>query len=125
MSVQFGPIIPVLRMFAVDKAREFYLDFLGFEMDWEHRFGADFPLYMQISRAGFLLHLSEHHGDACPGAKVFVETTGIDALHAELTAKTYRYGKPGIEDAPWGARTLTVTDPFANRIIFNETKLAG
>jgi Glyoxalase superfamily protein len=31
---------------------------------------------------------------------------------------------PGIEDAPWGARTLTVTDPFANKIVFNEANAA-
>ena len=120
MTVEFRHIIPVLRMFSVEKAHEFYIGFLDFTIDWEHRFGPDFPLHMQISRGRFLLHLTEHHGGPCPGGQVFVETTGLDALYAELAAKNYRYNKPGIEDAPWDARTLTVTDPFANRIIFNE-----
>jgi Glyoxalase superfamily protein len=30
--------IPILRIFDVTKAREFYLDFLGFRVDWEARF---------------------------------------------------------------------------------------
>ena len=29
-----APAIPVLRIFSVDKAREFYMDFLGFSLDW-------------------------------------------------------------------------------------------
>ncbi|HBO82442.1 MAG TPA: glyoxalase/bleomycin resistance/extradiol dioxygenase family protein, partial [Cupriavidus sp.] len=30
-----SPAIPILRIFSVEKAREFYLDFLGFQVDWE------------------------------------------------------------------------------------------
>ena len=119
-AVAFDQTIPILRIFSVEKAKEFYLDFLGFSLDWEHRFADDLPLYMQISRGSFLLHLSEHHGDACPGATVFVRMRGIAALHQELAAKAYRYLRPGVEQAPWGARVMEVTDPFGNRIRFNE-----
>jgi hypothetical protein len=111
-------------MFDEAKAREFYIGFLGCAIDWEHRFEPDLPLYMQVSRGGLRLHLSEHHGDGSPGARVFVEMTGLDELHAELSARHYKYGRPGIVDAPWGARTLTVHDPFGNQITFNERKPA-
>jgi uncharacterized glyoxalase superfamily protein PhnB len=117
---RFTATVPILRIFSVEKAKEFYCDFLGFSVDWEYRFSDDAPLYMQVSRAGLRLHLSEHHGDACPGAGVHVEITGIDAFHQAITAKPYRYYKPGIEDAPWGARLMSVTDPFGNRLSFNE-----
>jgi uncharacterized glyoxalase superfamily protein PhnB len=123
---EFGFIatVPILRIFSVEKAKEFYCGFLGFSVDWEHRFGDDFPLYMQVSRAGLRLHLSEHHGDACPGSAVHVEMTAIDAFHRAITATPYKYFKPGIEDAPWGARVLSVIDPFGNRLSFNEYKEA-
>jgi hypothetical protein len=124
VSIELGPVIPVLRIFSVEKAHEFYLGFLGFKLDWEHRFGPDFPVHMQVSRGPFLIHLTEHYGGPSPGGHVFVEMRGIDELHRELTEKAYRYMRPGIEDAPWGARTLTVTDPFANKIIFNEPNAA-
>ena len=75
-GVSLGTGIPILRIFEVEKAREFYLDFLGFTMDLDHRFGPNFPIYMQISRSGLVLHLSEHHGDASPGSTVFVRMTG-------------------------------------------------
>jgi uncharacterized glyoxalase superfamily protein PhnB len=116
----FERVIPILRIFSVDKAKEFYVDYLGFTWEWEHRFGDNFPLYAQVSRAGLVLHLSEHHGDATPGSAVMINMTGIDALHGELKAKDYRYLKPGLEDEPWGARTVKLTDPFGNRLIFAE-----
>ena len=65
--VTLGPVVPILRMFDIAKAREFYVDFLGFTWDWEHRFDDNAPLYAQISRAGIVIHLSEHHGDGAPG----------------------------------------------------------
>jgi catechol 2,3-dioxygenase-like lactoylglutathione lyase family enzyme len=49
--------IPILRIFAVAKAREFYEDFLGFHVDSEHRFEATAPVYLQVSRDGCVLHL--------------------------------------------------------------------
>jgi hypothetical protein len=72
---------------------------------------------MQVSRGNLVLHLSEHHGDASPGATVLVRMTGLEALHRELSEKRYRYGRPGIEAQPWGEE-LMAHDPFGNRIRF-------
>lgn len=110
---------PVFRIFDEAKAKEFYLDFLGFKLDWEHRFDAGLPLYAQVSRGGITLHLSEHHGDATPGATLFLTISGIDALHAELVGKGYKNLRPSIEHQPWG-RVMTLTDPFGNRIKLRE-----
>lgn len=115
--MHLSPAIPILRIFSEEKAREFYLDFLGFGLDWEHRFADGAPLYAQVSRAGLVLHLSGHHGDATPGSTVFVRTDDIDALHAELQARRYPFSNPGIEQAGWG-RVLEVIDPFGNRLRF-------
>ncbi|MBW9066703.1 glyoxalase superfamily protein [Agrobacterium pusense] len=120
-DIAFERIFPILRMFDEAKAREFYIDFLGFEVDWEHRFGENFPLYMQISRAAMGLHLSGHHGDATPGSNVFVTMHGVLAYQRELAAKDYRFMKPGVEELPWG-NVMEVTDPFGNRIRFCEQK---
>ena len=114
-----GPV-PILRMFDEAKAREFYVDFLGFQVDWEHRFDESAPLYLQLSREGCVLHLSEHHGDASPGAALRVETDALDEFHAELGAKHYRYARPGIQAQPWGSRDMTVRDPFGNRLVFTD-----
>src|SRR5690606_18074033 len=51
------------------------------DVDWEHHFEEKTPAYLQLSRAGLTLHLSEHHGDACPGSTVFVWMVGIASFH--------------------------------------------
>ena len=116
-TVTFDKAIPILRMFDEAKAREFYLDFLGFSVEFEHRFEADLPLYLGISRNGLQLHLSEHHGDASPGATIFVPMHNIDLLRDELQGKRYGYGRPDIVEQGWG-KVLEVYDPFGNRIRF-------
>ena len=124
MAIRFDSIVPTIRIFSVEKAREFYVDYLGFTVDWEHRFDDNAPLLMQVSRGGIVLRLSEHYGDGSPGIHVTIHLTGIDELHAELTAKRYRYFRPAIEDMPWNARVMVVYDPFGNRIFFSESKPA-
>ena len=116
--MKLGQVIPVLRSFDEAKAKEFYCGFLGFSVDFEHRFEPGAPLYIQMSRGGVSLHVSEHHGDATPGSTVRIDVDDIDGLHQELTAKDYPFARPGIEEQPWGLRELTVADPFGNRLIF-------
>ena len=103
----------------METAREFYLDYLGFKVDWEHRFEENSPLYMQVSLGPLVLHLSEHMGIA-PGSTVFVRATGLEDYHKEISGRNYPYLRPGIELAPWNAKCMEVTDPFGNRIRFNE-----
>jgi hypothetical protein len=74
-------VIPILRIFSIEKAREFYIGYLGFKIDWEYRFDDNAPLYMQVSLGTLVLHLTEHHGDSCPGSTVFVKVTGLDEYH--------------------------------------------
>lgn len=112
--------IPIIRIFDEAKAKAFYLDFLGLHIDWEHRFAADYPLYAQVSRDNLVLHLSEHSGDCTPGSKVFIHVDDVDTLFADMSSKDYPYCKPAIETMPWGDRAFTVTDPFSNKLLFNQ-----
>ncbi len=113
---------PILRIFDEAKAKEFYGSYLGFSVDWEHRFGDEFPLYMQLSKDNCVLHLSEHHGDGTPGSAIRIETDDVGALNQELLDKAYRYVKPSVEEKPWNTKEMTITDPFGNRLIFFENE---
>lgn len=113
-------IIPVFRIFDEDKAREFYVDFLGFSVDWEHRFEEDFPLYMQISLGQWYIHLSGHHGDCCPGAAVMLSMHGIQEYQQHLLAKQYKHSRPECAQTEWGTIEMTIADPFGNRLCFFE-----
>ncbi len=118
-AIAFEQAIPIVRIFDVTKAHEFYLDFLGFTVDWEHRFHPNAPLYTQVSRGDLKLHLSEHAGDATPGGNMVVYMTGVRAYNKELLDKHYRYMRPGVSEAEWGLE-MQVIDPFNNHIRFME-----
>ncbi len=107
-------------MFSIEKATEFYIDYLGFQIDWKHRFEEGLPLYMQVSRGDVLLHLSEHHGDGIPGTAIFIPTTNLEEFNNELLAKQYKYLRPGIIEQDWGMKEMHVVDPFGNRLRFAE-----
>ena len=55
MPLKTTQVIPIFRIFDVDKAKEFYCGYLGFKVDWEHRFEESTPLYMQVSLGDFVL----------------------------------------------------------------------
>jgi len=120
VDIEFGRVIPILRIFDVPKADEFYLRFLGFTVDWDHRYDPNAPLYRQISRSNLVLHLSEHHGDGSPGARLRVMMKGVEAFQRELSAKAYRYMRPALETTPWGTLETGAIDPFGNLIRFCE-----
>ncbi|WP_339531099.1 glyoxalase superfamily protein [Pseudomonas mucidolens] len=119
-SMHLGRVIPILRIFDETKALEFYVDFLGFKVEWQHRFEANYPLYLQVSSGTCVLHLSEHHGDASPGAAVRIQVEGITTYQQQLLAKDYRYAKPEVEETAWGTREMSIKDPFGNRVVFVE-----
>jgi hypothetical protein len=120
MEIIFDRVIPVLRIFDIVKADEFYQGFLGFSVDWDHRFNPNSPLYRQVSRNGLILHLSEHHGDGSPGVHIRVMMRGVEAFHREIASKGYRYMGPGLETTPWRTVETGVIDPFGNLIRFCE-----
>ena len=118
---EFGAPTPILRSFDEAKAREFYIDFLGFDVEFEHRFEPDAPLYLGLIRGACRLHISEHFGDATPGSRLRLPVAGLIAYQEHLAAKTYRHARPGPpQDMPWGDLEMTISDPFGNKINFFE-----
>lgn len=116
--------IPILSVFDADKALAFYRDYLGFTVDWEDRAGDHRPRYLQVSRGLVRLHLSEHHGDATPGAAVRLLTGQLSRLQGELTTRDYSFADPSVVEEK-ASLTLTVIDPFGNRIVFEQPTRAG
>ena len=47
-----------------------------------------------------------------------IEDPDVDAFCRELNDKKYKYARPGIQEMPWGAREMTLNDPFGNKLIF-------
>ena len=114
-------VTPILRIFDVAAARDFYLGFLEFELRFEHRFGDNFPFYMGVFCDSCALHLTEHFGDATPGAHVRIVAEGVADFCRQLRAKDYRFATTGLpEQQDWGSLEMTLTEPFGNRLTFWE-----
>lgn len=118
-----GPAIPVLRIHDESLAKEFYLDHLGFGVEWEHRFEAGLPLYLRVRRGNTLLDLSEHHGDGTPGTVVWIPIGNAKAFHADISRRPHRRVRPGIDRKAPGGPTVDVADPFGNTLRFCEASV--
>lgn len=110
--------VPLLRMFDQTAAYDFYLDYLGFEVQWEHRFEPDLPLYARVRRDATTIDLTEHYGDGTPGTVLWVPVDDVGALQRELIRRRHPRSRPGVDlDAP-GGPTMSVTDPSGNTLKF-------
>jgi hypothetical protein len=114
----FQPPIPIFRSFDEKMARTVYIDFLGYEVQFEHRFEPDAPLYMGIERDGCVLHLSEHFGDGTPDTFVRIEVPDVHSHAKDLNAKKYKYARPGVQSQEWGHDDMSIRDPAGNNLIF-------
>jgi hypothetical protein len=111
--------IPTFGISDYQTAIDFYIGLLGFNIDWEHRFGQTDPVYMQISKNGLTLHLSENKRFE-KNVIVFVETKKLIEFHKELQDKVPTNKLPEILQTNWQTLQLEITDPFGNLLRFNE-----
>ena len=111
--------IPTFGISSYRAAIDFYVNFLNFQIDWEHRFGPTEPVYMQISRNGLLLHLSENKRFS-QNTIAFIETRNLLEFHRELVAKSMTRNVPDLAQTKWQTLQLEIADPFGNVLRFNE-----
>jgi len=114
--------IPTFRILDYAKAIEFYIEGLGFDIDWEHRFSPNEPIYMQISRNGLTLHLSENKRFDT-GVIVFVDGKELNEFYTELSNRKAKIELSKPERTNWQTIQMEIEDPFGNLLRFNETIL--
>lgn len=112
---------PIFSISDYPTAREFYLGWLGFGIDWEDEPDQG-PVYLQISRDDVVLHLTVPADGSCFPSRARAEMRGLLAYHRQLQAKTSPYPCPALVRASWNERVyeMEATDPFGNHIIFCE-----
>ena len=118
MTPRVQRVIPALRMTDSRRSRAFYIDQLGFRVEWEHRFEPTLPLFMEISRDGMSLYLTEHRGDCQVGGLVHFVIADVDAWHREFQGRGLRATEAPNNDL--GFRNMTYTDPDGNQLRFME-----
>lgn len=112
-------VIPQLRMLSAERSLPYYVGQLGFSIDWEHRFEPGYPLFVQLTRAGQTIFLSEHSGDCEPGGAVYFLVPDVDQLYLAISARGAVPGRGHApRDTPWGTREMLLYDPDGNRLRF-------
>lgn len=110
-------VIPQLRITDARNRLTFYVQGLGFSVDWQHQFEPGFPLFLQLTRAGQTIFLTEHTGDCRVGGAVYFIVPDVDACYRD-------FGARGIvpteepQDTPWGSREMIIIDPDGNWLRF-------
>ena len=121
MTMPTQTVIPQLRMTDAVRSLQFYVDGLGFAVDWEHRFEPGYPLFAQLSRdsgAGRQLILRpQHRGDCEVGGAVYFVVPDARATLAAFEARGIWPTNP-LEATPWGSWEFLLTDPDGNRLRF-------
>src|SRR5919106_5544505 len=108
-------VMPTLRITDYARSKQFYVDGLGFHIDWEHRFEPGFPVFMELSRDGLAFFLTDHTGDCPVGGLIHLYVPDVDAWFDELRLKGVR-----VQEAPnenlQGLRSMTILDPDGNNL---------
>ena len=112
--------IPTFRILDYKKAMDFYIQGLGFNIDWEHRFGPREPVYMQIYTNGLALHLSQNKRFEA-GTIVFVDCKELNQFYSELNNRKTKIELSNPIKTNWKSIQMEIEDPFGNLLRFNET----
>lgn len=110
-------VIPQLRITDAQASLRFYVDGLGFSVDWTHQFEPGFPLFMQLTRHGQTLFLTEHSGDCEVGGAVYFRVPDVDDCFRAFRAAGV-LPIDGPEDTAWGTREMLLKDRDGNRLRF-------
>ena len=101
-QVQFGHAVPILRVADFDRSVEYYVEGLGFTLDWSFgRFGS-------VTRDQMSIMLSEGR-QGCSSTWLWTAVGDADALYAELLDRGAAIRHPPM-NFPWGSRELHVFD---------------
>lgn len=105
-AVTFEGVCPILRVRSLAESLAYYVDVLGFTIDWE-----DTTVIASVSRGRCCLFLCE--GDqGNPGGWVWIGVSDVDALHEELRGRGAHIRQPPANF--WWACEMQVADPDGN-----------
>ncbi|MER2511386.1 MAG: VOC family protein [Nitrosomonas ureae] len=110
-------VIPQLRITSAERSLAFYVGGLGFVVDWQHQFGPGYPLFVQATRSGQTIFLTEHTGDCQVGGAVYFIVPDARACYAQFASNgIVATNHP--ENTPWDTCEFVLTDPDGNRLRF-------
>ncbi|GAB3674248.1 hypothetical protein GCM10027594_35410 [Hymenobacter agri] len=115
-------VTPVFQMTDYPQTLAFYVDWLGFSIDWEDGPATDGARYLQISRSSIVLHLTTARHESCAGSRAIAEFSGLLAFHRLLQQKQSGFPMPELQKTSWHDRVmqLELFDPAGNCLVLAE-----
>jgi len=115
-------VTPIFQITDYPQAVAFYIDWLGFSLDWEDDPTADGRRYLQVSRGSIVLHLTNVPSMSCPGSRAVAEFTGLPAFHRILLQKQSVFPTPELQKTTWHDKVmqLELMDPAGNCLVLAE-----
>lgn len=113
-------VIPILKVFDVIRAKEFYVDVMGFKVEWERGSDEKSNIYMILSYEHILLYFTAYDDEVASVSSVFIEFSGLKEYHEFLMERKvgYLFADPNM--TPWKSLSMEVIDPFGNKLLFCE-----
>lgn len=120
-NIRIGPAIPILDVTHIEEALSFYVERLGFEVDF--RYENDPENYAGVRRDGVRLHMQrqepEHFQNGSAGRLKFrMPVDDPDALYAEFRAMGVLDDDVEVRETDWGTREFGFRDPDGNGLVF-------
>ncbi len=107
----FECAIPILNVKNVPNSIEYYVNVLGFKLDWEWETPATFA---SVSRDNVSIFLCQQaQGQSGMWVSIFVEN--VDALYEEYQ-KSGAIIRQKPTNFPWGVREMNIEDPDGHRL---------
>jgi len=88
--VTFRNVTPVLRISDLEASLRYYVEVLGFRMDWQDKDGSSFASVTR-DRCNLFLSVGDQGN---PGSWMWIGVSDVDALNEELVARGARVRQP-------------------------------
>ena len=123
MKPTIGNVVPVLSVGSYEETVSHYVEWLGFNIDWEYR-EEHLPFVISISRDGFSFMLSEldtsSELETSTGSWTVIYVSDIEALSEELNARRSNSVEVQLYP-PLNIAQVHVKDPWKNLLVFEQS----
>ncbi|MEG0383568.1 glyoxalase superfamily protein [Solibacillus cecembensis] len=109
-------VIPAFRITDYSRSKAFYIEGMGFKIDWEHRFEPHFPVFVQITKDDMTIYLTEHTGDCQIGGLIHFFVPNVDNWYNELKSNKNICITEPPNNSLEGLRMMNIVDPDGNQI---------
>lgn len=120
-NARLGPAIPVLNVRHLGDALSYYVDRLGFQLDFQYEKHPD--SYAGVKRDDVRLHMHWQPAEKFENGQAGrlrsrIPVDNPDALHAEYKAMGVFENGVEVHNTDWGTREFGFQDPDGNELVF-------